>query len=88
MNDATGTEPLSGRVTVVPPTGHTAVLPKPELRGTGRVTYRCAACGEPVEDPVYSNGDWVADQPIELTPAVRTYHREHTGGTNGSRSAA
>ena len=40
-------------------------LPKPEIRGEGRVLYRCASCGEQMEpeDAVIRND--------------RSYHPEH-----------
>ena len=40
-------------------------LPKPEIRGVGRVQYRCAACGQLMEpeDSVIADG--------------RSYHPEH-----------
>lgn len=31
------------------PRGHLVQLPKPDIRGTGRIQYRCAYCGELME---------------------------------------
>lgn len=51
-----------------------AILPKPEVRGVGHVTYRCAACGELIPEGARF------DPPLTLaglTAATRTYHKEH-----------
>lgn len=46
-------------------------LPKPEIRGEGRVIYRCADCKGPIEfNPVFV-------PQLPLTPQTKTYHREH-----------
>jgi len=49
-----------------------ARLPKPEIRGEGTVTYRCASCRETVERPVIKDG--------------KPYHPEHIGDQRSSRS--
>jgi hypothetical protein len=47
-------------------------LPKPEVRGTGKVMYRCAACGELMEP----------EQAVIV--ADLSYHPDHTPElTNG-----
>jgi len=42
------------------------VLPKPEVKGVGRVLYRCAACGEMMEPEA------------SVIVANLSYHPEHT----------
>jgi len=49
---------------------NTTQLPKPEIKGYGTVTYRCAACGELIAEPVFH-------PPLPLTSETRTYHKEH-----------
>ena len=58
---------------------HQTSLPKPEVKGIGAITYRCAACREQIanEDPWFTDGRWVAREPIELNPDVRAFHKEH-----------
>jgi len=46
-------------------------LPKVVVRGRGGITYRCAACGEPIP------GDPAFFPPLPLTPDTRAYHQEH-----------
>lgn len=41
------------------------VLPKPELRGVGKVLYRCADCGEMMEPET------------SVIVADRSYHPDH-----------
>lgn len=48
-----------------------ARLPKPEIRGVGNVTYRCALCGE------FIQGKPEFYPPLPLTANTRTYHKEH-----------
>lgn len=48
-------------------------LPKPEIRGEGRVLYRCASCGELMEP---EKAVIVADL---------SYHPDHTPETNDGR---
>jgi hypothetical protein len=56
----------------------TPAVPKPEIKGIGAITYRCADCNEQIsEDPWFSDGRWVAREPIDLNPDVKTYHQEH-----------
>jgi hypothetical protein len=45
-------------------------IPKPEVRGVGAITYRCAACGGPTTEPVFV-------PPLPLTIETKTYHKEH-----------
>ena len=40
-------------------------LPKPEIRGTGRVLYRCATCGELMEPET------------AVIVAGKSYHTDH-----------
>ena len=47
-----------------------ADVPKPEVRGAGRVMYRCAACGELIEPEAAAI---VAD---------KSYHPEHAPETS------
>jgi DNA-directed RNA polymerase subunit RPC12/RpoP len=42
------------------------IAPKPEVRGTGRVLYRCAECGEQMEPDA------------AVIVADKSYHPEHT----------
>jgi len=51
---------------------------KPKIEGEGRITYRCAACHEPIPD-----GRPVFVPPLPLTPETRTYHAEHLETPNG-----
>lgn len=45
-------------------------LPKPELRGVGKILYRCASCGEMMEP----------EQAVLV--ADLSYHPEHVPETN------
>jgi hypothetical protein len=55
----------------------TASVPKPEMRGVGHVTYRCADCGQQLDEPWFSDGTWAAREIVDMSPAVRTYHKDH-----------
>lgn len=50
---------------------HRTLLPKPEVRGEGAITYRCARCQEPIKDEPKFH------PPLPLTSQTKTYHKEH-----------
>jgi hypothetical protein len=52
--------------------------PKPKVRGTGLITYRCAACGNHITTkPWFSDGRNATREPAALTPNTKSYHQEH-----------
>lgn len=63
-------------------------FPKPEIRGEGAVTYRCAECGEMIEgEATFSDGQfrYPGFWPLLLNEKVRTFHDQHApeGAING-----